>query len=60
MTVDAKLDDDIDQQVQEALDVAARKFAAALILLHQQYQLLEGQLRTGRMNAGDGARGGRS
>ncbi len=29
MMLDAELDDDIDQQVQEALDIAARQFSAA-------------------------------
>src|SRR5262245_60384611 len=44
VTLDAKLDDDIDEQVQEALDVRARKLRAAATLLHEQHELLEGEL----------------
>src|SRR6202795_2737401 len=55
MPLDAELDDDVDEKVQQALDVAARQFAAARILLDQQHELLEGQFGARCMDAGDGA-----
>src|ERR1700731_4556208 len=50
MPLDTKLDHDVDQEVQQALDVAACQFAAARILLDQQYELLEGEFGAGCMN----------
>src|ERR1700681_3428751 len=53
--LDAELNDDVDEKVQQALDVAARQFAAAWVLLDQQAQLLEGEFSARCVNAGDGA-----
>ena len=43
VTLETALDDDVDQQVQQALDVRARESAAAGALLDEQHQLLEGE-----------------
>src|SRR5580693_339383 len=53
--LDAELDDDIDQQIEQALDVVACELAPALVLLHQQYQLLERQFGARRVHTGNGA-----
>src|ERR1700676_2410002 len=54
MALDAELNDDIDQEVQELLDVGARQFLARTALLHEKYQLLEGQFRARGMDTRDG------
>src|SRR5213080_624152 len=56
MALEAALDDHVDEQVQEALDVAAREAPSAAALLDEQHQLLERQLGAGRVHAGDGSR----
>ena len=42
VVLEVALDDDVDQEIQEAADVAPRQAAATATLLHQQHQLLEG------------------
>ena len=54
--LDAKLNDDVNQQVQQTFDVGSCKVAAALILLNQKNQLLKGQFRARGVNTGDGSR----
>src|ERR1700741_785118 len=53
---DAELHDHVDQQIQQILDLLARKLLACSALLDQKYQLLEGELCTRGMDAGDRAR----
>src|ERR1700722_18586036 len=52
--LDTELNDDVNEKVQEAFDIATRQFSAARILLDQQYELLEGEFGAGCMNTGDG------
>ena len=56
MVLNAELNHDVDQQIQEILDIAARELAAALVLLDEQYELLERQLGTRRVHARDRSR----
>src|ERR1700730_1196325 len=56
MALDAELNDDIDQEVQEFLDIGARQFLPCATLFHEKHQLLEGECRARGMDAGDGAR----
>jgi len=46
MMLDPKLDDDIDQKIKQALDVAPRELAPSGALLHEQHQLLKRELAT--------------
>lgn len=55
MPFNAKLHDDIDQQIQQVLDISAGQLLAATALLDQQHQLLEGKLGTRRMDTRDRA-----
>src|ERR1700730_293989 len=56
MALDAELDHDIDEEVEQLLDVRARQLLPAAALLDQQHELLEGELRARRMHARDRAR----
>src|SRR5579883_2830781 len=49
----AALDDDIDEPPQQTADITARQLPAALALLDEQHQLLEGQRGAGGVHAGD-------
>jgi predicted DNA-binding transcriptional regulator AlpA len=51
MTLDPELDDDIDQEVQQALDIGAGELPAARALFHQEHQLLERKLTAAGVNA---------
>src|ERR1700686_3636290 len=57
MALDAELDHDIDEEVEELLDVRARELLPAAALLDQQHELLEGELCARRVHARDGAGG---
>jgi len=39
--LDAELDDDIDQEIQQVLDVRAREFLACATLLDEEHELLK-------------------
>src|SRR5271163_3099146 len=54
--LDAELNDDIDQQIKKLFDIGSGELLAALGLFDQEHELLERQLRTRRVHAGDGAR----
>jgi len=56
MALDAELNDDIDQEVQELLDVGARQFLATAALLDEEHELLEGELGAGGVHARDRTR----
>src|ERR1700744_3118212 len=56
MALDAELNDDVDQEIQQLLDIGARQFLTGTTLLYQKHQLLEGEFRARRMHAGDRAR----
>src|SRR5689334_15784228 len=49
VALDAKLHDDIDEQVQQALDVMTSQLGASSTLFDQQNELLECELGTRRM-----------
>src|SRR5262249_2472266 len=53
VTLDATLDHNVHQEIQQALDIAARQLATSSALLDQQYQLFESQLGTRGMDAGN-------
>src|SRR6266403_1202631 len=53
VVLNAELDHDVHQEIQEALDVLAREFLAGTALLDQQYQLLKGQFRARGVHTGD-------
>src|ERR1700733_796726 len=55
VALDAKLNHDVNQQIEQILDIGPSEALAAAALLHQQHQLLEGQFRTGRVHARDRA-----
>ena len=55
MALDAELNDDIDQEVEEFLDIGPRQFLARATLFDEEHQLLEGELRACGMDARDGA-----
>src|SRR4029077_13069858 len=57
VALDAKLDDDIHQQVEQALDVVPGELAPSVALFHEQHQLFERQLAASGMDAGDGTGG---
>src|ERR1019366_5207789 len=48
VALDAELDDDVESQVQQILDVGPCEIPGAVVLLYQQHQLFERQLRAGR------------
>jgi len=52
--LDAELDDDIHQEVEQALDVVPGELAPSVALFHEQHQLFERQLAAFGMDAGDG------
>src|SRR6185437_11982235 len=56
VVLEAALNYDVDEQMQQAADITACEGAAARALLDQQHELLEGELGAGRMHAGDRAR----
>src|SRR5580693_8290698 len=56
MALDAELNDDIDQEVQELLDVGARQFLPRSALFHEKHQLLKSQFGACGVNTRDGAR----
>src|ERR1700720_1103539 len=51
--LDAELNDDIDQQIQEALDVGSREFLARAALFDEKDKLLDGQFGARGMDTGD-------
>src|ERR1700691_2352960 len=53
---DPELDDNVDQQIEQALDVASSQISSAGVLLHEQHELLEGEISACRMNARDRSR----
>src|SRR5277367_1777305 len=55
MALDAELNDDIDQEVQELLDVGARQFLPRATLFDEKHQLFKGQFRARGMDTCDGA-----
>src|SRR5882672_5106393 len=52
--LDAELDDDIHQEVEQALDVVPGELAPSVALFHEQHQLFERQLAASGMDASDG------
>src|SRR2546430_275301 len=55
VALDAELDDDIHQQVEQALDVVPGELAPSVALFHEQHQLFERQLPASGVDAGDGS-----
>ena len=53
--LDAELDDDIQQEVEQALDVVPGELAPSVALFHEQHQLFERQLAASGVDAGDGS-----
>src|SRR6185437_16292742 len=45
MALHPKLNDDVDEEIEETLDVLPRELRSAVALLDEQHQLLEGELR---------------
>src|SRR6202158_2840013 len=54
--VHGKLNDDVDEEIEQRLNVRAAEILSALGLLDEQHELLEGQLGTRRMETRDRAR----
>jgi hypothetical protein len=53
--VEAVLDDDVDEEIEKAADLASWKLSAGGALLDEEGELLEGELGAGGVNTGDGA-----
>src|SRR5215813_9424033 len=55
VALDAELDDDVDEEVEKALDVRAGEFAPGGALLDEKHELLERELAAAGMHACDRA-----
>src|SRR6185437_16759220 len=56
MALHPKLNDDVDEEIEKALDVLPRELCPAVALLDKQDHLLEGELRARGVDARDRAR----
>src|ERR1700727_714154 len=56
VALEPKLNDDINQEVEELLDIGPRQLPTRRTLLDQEHQLLKREFRARRVHARDGAR----